>query len=196
MFEFIAGKLASASPHKAVLDVGGVGYRVVISLSTFSKLPKEGESLAFFLSFVVREDAHTLYGFLTEQERDFFEKLTQISGVGPKTGLALLGHLELKDLEQAFYEGNTSLLSKVPGIGKKTAERLVIEMRDKVKKLSLTPASFPSQESAGVVGDAISALIHLGYNPLEAQKAVRKAAEGAKEEPNLSFLITASLRVL
>ncbi len=196
MFEFIQGKLVSSSPHKVAVETQGVGYGVVISLSTFSKLPKVGEPILLFLSFVVREDAHILYGFLKQDERDFFEKLTQISGVGPKTGLALLGHLELSDLQSAFYEGNTALLSKVPGVGKKTAERLVMEMRDKVKKMSLATNSPSALQSGGVIGDAISALINLGYNPLEAQKAVRKAAESSKEEPELSFLITASLRVL
>lgn len=194
MFEYVKGTLVEALPFKAVVDVGGVGYSVFIPLNTFGKLPKIGSAILLYLTPVIREDAHKLYGFLTRAEREFFEKLIEVSGVGPKMGMALIGNLEIAELQLAIAQANIALLSKIPGVGKKTAERLTVEMRDKIKNLkedsgSKTPAS-------GLVADATSALTHLGYNPLQAQKAVSNVLEKAKKEPSLSELITLALRTL
>lgn len=187
MFEYIRGKLVRALPNKAIVDVGGVGYSIYIGLSTYAKLPEVGKEVLFHVAPVIREDAHLLFGFLTTGERDLFDQLNLVSGVGPKTAMALLGHMDAGDLQMALLNGNVSLLSKVPGIGKKTAERLVIEMRDRVKKTDLM------SESPGILADAVGALINLGYHPVLAQKAVKKVLAGEKE-PELGKLITAALR--
>jgi len=195
MFEFIRGKLAIGALNKAVVDVGGIGYAVLIALNTYARLPQIGQEVLFYVSPVIREDAHLLYGFLTQDERDLFEKLTLISGIGPKTAIALIGHMEIADLQMAILHENIALLSKVPGIGKKTAERLVIEMRDKIKNEKSTSLSVLDPESPkGTIADAISALVNLGYHPMQAQKAVKKAVGEGQDEPELGRLITLALR--
>jgi Holliday junction DNA helicase RuvA len=197
MFEYIRGKLVGAAPNKAVVEVHGIGYGILIALNTYGRLPQVGQDVMFYVAPVVREDAHLLYGFLTQGERELFEKFTQVSGIGPKTALALIGHMEITDLQMAIMHGNISLLSKVPGIGKKTAERLVIEMRDKVTASSSTSLMAADIDGAkGVVADAISALVNLGYHPINAQKAVKQALgeKSNKSEPQLGQLITLALR--
>lgn len=189
MYEYIRGKLISTLPNKAVVDVQGVGYAIAIALSTYGRLPKTGQEVTLYVAHIVREDAQLLYGFLTLQERDFFYALTNVSGIGPKTAMTLLGHVEVNDLQMAILAGNNALLSKVPGIGKKTAERLVIELRDKVEKGPIHPIA----GEKGVVADAISALVNLGYHPAAAQKAVQQAI-GEESTPDLSRLIAQALR--
>ncbi|MCB1107779.1 MAG: Holliday junction branch migration protein RuvA [Chlamydiia bacterium] len=197
MFEYIKGTLTSITPHKAVVDVQGVGYLIHIPLSAFSSMPPIGKDILFYISSIYREDSHKNFGFLTEEERDLFEKISSISGIGPKTALALIGHLDSNTLESAITTANASLLSKIPGIGKKTAERLIIELRDKVLK-GLKKAPLPTKgkkemtEEDHMVSDALSALMNLGYNALQAQKALEKAL--SKEKPmHLSDLIRSAL---
>lgn len=199
MFEYISGALKEASPTKAIVDVHGIGYLLLIPFNNFSKLPALGSSVTLYTTFVVREDAQKLYGFLTSQQRDLFESLIEVSGIGPKTGLALIGHMEIPDLQAAISQGNTILISKIPGIGKKTAERLIVEMRDKMKKGFHSSAAHPlqpSEEGIGVVADALSTLINLGYHPAQAQKAVKAALAKSSGEPELAKLITAALRLI
>jgi Holliday junction DNA helicase RuvA len=195
MFEYIRGKLVGSAPNKAVVDVGGIGYAVLIALNTYSRLPQINQEVVFYLTPVIREDAHLLYGFLTQGERDFFNQLNLVSGIGPKTAMALIGHLEIADLQMAILHGNVPLLSKVPGIGKKTAERLVVDLRDKLKNdSSSTPSVLGFDGAKGVMGDAISALVNLGYHPIQAQKAVKRALGENTKEPELSKLIALALR--
>ena len=184
MLEFVRGKLARSTPSKAIVDVGGLGYGVTISLKTFQKMPQIGTEVFLHVATIIREDSHTLYGFLTEEEKTFFDQLISINGIGPKTAIGILGHVEIPDFQLAISQANTALLSKIPGIGKKTAERLVIELKDKVH---LSAPSAPN----GLFGDAVSALINLGYNPLDAQKAVKKVFS---LHSNLTELITGALR--
>jgi Holliday junction DNA helicase RuvA len=199
MLEYIKGTLVSLSPHKAVIDVGGLGYFLHTPLSAFSAMPPIGKEITFFISSVIREDSHKNFGFLTIEERDLFEKISGVSGIGPKTALALIGHLDSNALETAITTANSTLLSKIPGIGKKTAERLIVELRDKVlkglKKSSLQAS--PSQKSLSEedqrINDALSALMNLGYNSLQAQQAIKKALTDFKEAPELSTLIRAAL---
>jgi len=142
---------------------------------------------------VIREDSNTIYAFLDKQERDLFEILITLSGIGPKTGLAIIGHMELTAFQRAIATADVRLLSKIPGIGKKTAERLVIEMRDKFK--GVKGGKTVSLSSAGdLIGDAMNALLHLGYNPLEAQKAVQAALETKKDETDLGKIISLALQ--
>ena len=195
MYEFIRGKMVQSIPSKAVVDVGGVGYGLVISLKTFQKLPNIGLEVFFYVAPVIREDGHYLYGFLTLEDKKLFEQLISISGVGPKTAIGILGHVDITDFQMAVVQGNAALLSKVPGIGKKTAERLIIELKDKFNNISSAGVSLPSGvQGNSVVTDAISALTNLGYHPLDAQKAIKKVLAIHDKEPTLSELITGALR--
>jgi Holliday junction DNA helicase RuvA len=192
MFESIKGTLIDKSPIRAVVEAGGIGYRVSIPFSTYTKLPEFQKPIHLFLSQVVREDSNTLYGFLAKEERDLFETLITLSGIGPKTALSIIGHLDIQSFQRAVASADIRLLSKIPGIGKKTAERLVIEMRDKVK--GGKGKSVPLSAAEGIVGDAMNALLNLGYNPMEAQKAVQAVMEEKKEETDLGRIITAALQ--
>ena len=197
MFEYIKGTLVSITPNSAVVDVGGIGYFLSTPLSVFSAIGKIGSEVTFFISSIIREDSHRNFGFLSAQERNFFEKVSSVSGIGPKTALALIGHLDSGALQTAITTGNTTILSKIPGIGKKTAERLIIELRDKVlKELKKSPLPSTSKHSLTkedeMTNDALSALMNLGYNSLQAQNAIKKALE--KEAPSdLSALIKTAL---
>jgi Holliday junction DNA helicase RuvA len=193
MYESIKGILIEKAPLKAVLEIGGIGYRLAISLGTYTKMPALGNQVQLFLSQVVREDSNTLYAFLTKEERDLFEVLITISGIGPKTGLTITGHMEMSALERAIAANDIRILSKIPGIGKKTAERLVIEMRDKFKS-SRNSKPLTLSGAEGIVSDAMNALLHLGYNPSEAQKAVLAVLEEKKDENDLGKIISAALQ--
>jgi len=179
MFEYIKGILVEISPQKAVVDVSGVGYSLLIPLSTYAKTPPIGEEVLFYISTIIREDSHKNFAFITKQERDLFDKFSAVSGIGPKTALSLVGHMDHSDLETAITNANVPLLSKIPGIGKKTAERLIVEMRDKIQKGSKDAPSLLSNNSLSpkdrVINDALSALINLGYNSLNANRAIKKA---------------------
>ncbi|MDJ0652371.1 MAG: Holliday junction branch migration protein RuvA [Simkaniaceae bacterium] len=198
MFEYIKGTLMAINPHKAVVDVGGIGYLLHIPLSAFSVTPPIGKEIIFYISSCIREDSHKNFGFLSIDERNLFEKMSSISGVGPKTALALIGHLNIQVLESAITTANSTILSKIPGIGKKTAERLIIELRDKILKglkkapLKATPQKELSQKDQKM-NDALSALMNLGYNSLQAQQALKKALSNFKETPELSVLIRKAL---
>ncbi len=198
MFEYIKGTLVETSPHKAVVDVGGLGYSLLIPISTFAKLPQLGDNVFFYISTVIREDSHRNFAFLKREERDLFERLSHVSGVGPKTALALIGHLDSHDFETAITTANTAMIAKVPGIGKKTAERLIVELRDKMsaehKKISPKVDSKNMSIQDRLLSDATNALMQLGYNALQAQKAIKTALEKHEEPPELSTLITTALR--
>lgn len=195
MLEYIRGKLTSSTPEKAVVEIDGLGYRVYIPFSTYAKLPAAGQEVLLYVSTVIREDHHRRFGFISQNERDLFEEFNQISGVGPKTALALVGNIDIVDLQAAVAQKNINALCKVPGIGKKTAERLVIELKDRLKKLSMPPAAITSiGREAPAIEDAIAALINLGYPLPRAQKAVKLVIDHSEGEPELSKLITLALR--
>lgn len=196
MYESIQGLLKEKEPIKAIVETAGIAYRLTIPLSTYSRLPALESTVKLYLSQVVREDAHTLYAFLQKEERDLFELLITISGIGPKTAVGIIGHMDFAALQRAVSAADIRLLSKIPGIGKKTAERLVIEMRDKFKTFGKKERQAPlSLESAdSLIGDAMNALVNLGYNPLETQKAVHAALAEKKDETDLASLITAALQ--
>lgn len=195
MLEYIKGTLMHTSPSLVVIDTHGLGYRLHIPFNHYAKLPQQGTQVLFFVSTVIREDSHKLFGFLTQHERDLFEDLIRISGIGPKTAIALIGHMELHDLQTAINQNNITQVCKIPGIGKKTAERLIIEMRGKVFTLSEKEAlSSPTEGQNRLFTDAISALVNLGYNAAQAQKAVKTASKTMDAEPQLASLITCALR--
>lgn len=196
MFDSMKGILKEKEPLKAVVEVGGIGYRLTIPLNTYTKLPSIDANVHLHLSQVIREDSNTLYAFLEKQERDLFEVLITLSGIGPKTAIGIIGHMDMNALQNAIVAADIRILSKIPGIGKKTAERLVLEMRDKLKTFHRKDKGLPFASSSGdtIHADAVNALMNLGYHPLEAQKAVQAARLDAKDENDLGRLITLSLK--
>jgi len=169
----IQGILTEKSPPQVVVVAHGVGYEIDVPMSTFYHLPRTGDEVTLLTHLVVREDAHLLYGFLTAPERTAFRQLLKISGVGPKVALSVLSGLSVDDLAAAVASEDAARLTKIPGIGKKTAERLVLELRDKLPK-TLAVARPEGAGAAG--GDVVSALLALGYNEREAQAAVKQLA--------------------
>jgi Holliday junction DNA helicase RuvA len=182
----IRGLLTDSSPAQVTIETQGLGFRLLISASTFQQLPQLGNLIVLYVSTIIREDSHRLYGFFTKHERNFFETLNEISGIGPKLALALLGRMSLEDLRLALHQGNTKVLASVPGIGTKTAQKLIIELRDKVGDLGGSTSSHAS--------DAISALVNLGQNPLEAQKSVKMILDKEGQDLPLSELISLALK--
>lgn len=197
MFAFIKGELVSSSLVTVIVETNGIGYKIWIPTSTFSRLPQLGSAVFLHVSYVVRELSHTLYGFLHASERDLFEVLLNVTGIGPKLALSLIGHLSLQELSQAISSHNLAAICKVPGVGKKTAERLIIELRDKLPTASLGPTehaiSVPDTKSQKI-SDAMNALINLGYNQMTAQKAIQKTLQEIPGELDLGLLITCSLK--
>ena len=199
MIAYIKGILTQATPSFAIIEASGLGYKVFIPSSLLGKLPQIHEQVTLHTSFVIRELSQTLYGFLTTQDRDLFEALMNVTGIGPKMALSVIGHLSGPELHQAILNHDIMTLSKVPGIGKKTAERLIIEIRDKIAALlPLDPSEFTislkSDPQAQKISDAMSALINLGYNQMAAQKAMKKTLKDLPENSELGDLITAALK--
>jgi Holliday junction DNA helicase RuvA len=174
----LAGNLLEKRPPQIVLDVQGVGYEVDVPMSSFYNLPAIGERVTLLTHFVVREDAQLLYGFLTAKERDAFRVLIRITGVGPKMALSLLSGLSVYELAQAVAMQETGRLTRVPGIGKKTAERLLLELKGKIA--DALPAAMSS--AAGVAHDALNALLALGYSDKEALPALKQIGRASCRE--------------
>ena len=166
----IQGILVEKTFPQLIVTCNGVGYEIDVPMSTFYPLPRAGEEVVLLTHLVVREDAHLLFGFLTAGERAAFRQLLKISGVGPKVALSVLSGLSVDDLAAAVSDGDAGRLTRIPGIGKKTAERLVLELRDKLPKV----ASAVRSEGRAAGGDVVNALLALGYNEREAQAAVKE----------------------
>jgi holliday junction DNA helicase RuvA len=167
----LSGLLAGKAPPQVLVDVGGVGYELDVPMSTFFNLPGIGERVTLLTHFVVREDAQVLFGFLTAPERDAFRLLVKISGVGPRTALSVLSGLSVAELAQAVSLQDSARLVKVPGIGKKTAERLLLELKGKLGPDLALPTAAAAATEAG--NDIVQALVALGYNEREAQAALK-----------------------
>ncbi len=170
----LTGILVEKNPPQLLLDVQGVGYEVDVPMSTFYNLPATGERVALFTHLVVREDAHLLFGFGTEHERRAFRQLVRISGIGARTALSVLSGLSVAELAQAVTMQDTGRLTKIPGIGKKTAERLLLELKDKLG-VEIT-AAVGVHRAAPVMSDVLNALLSLGYSDREAVAAIKKLA--------------------
>jgi Holliday junction DNA helicase RuvA len=186
MIGFLKGQLAVKQPPMLLVDVNGVGYELEAPMSTFYGLPATGEPVALFTHLVVREDAHILYGFGTDGERRLFRALLKVSGVGPKLALGILSGSSVEDFLRGVEAEDVAMLTRIPGIGRKTAERVIIEMRDSVQKLSsLTVAGGPTQAPLGAAStpqsEAYSALLALGYKPPEVTRLLKSG-----DEPGLS----------
>jgi Holliday junction DNA helicase RuvA len=195
----IRGKLLSSSALGAVVETGGLGYEISVPLTTAERLPPPGSELILHTHAVYREDSQALYGFSTSDERDFFRLLiNQVAGVGPKVALALMSRLSLEMLESTISTGDSDSLSKCPGIGRKTADRIILDLKDKVGASRGGPKSRMSVPGGGTtastaIGDAIAALLALGYKAPDAEKAVRKAHAALGDSAATEALIKRAL---
>ncbi len=192
MIARLEGTLAEKRPDRVILDVGGVGYEVRVPLSTFLELPDEGKTVRLRVHTYVREEALHLYGFGTEAERVAFSTLLGINGVGPRLALAILSGVPVARLAHAVRRGDLAALRGIPGVGPKTAERIVIELRDKADRLEAVAPAAPADDAEE---SAISALANLGYPRAQAEKATRAARERLGGQPALEALIREALRV-
>lgn len=178
----LRGVLAAKRPNQVLVDVGGVGYEVEIPLSTFYGLPDLHGEVSLLIYTHVREDQITLFGFLSTREKHFFELLLSVSGVGPSVALKVLSGLSFDELIPAVQKGDLAQLTRIPGVGRKTAERIVLELRDKMAALTAKEAAreghFEPPGKGGVEGDVISALVNLGYQRAAVEKAVEAARKG------------------
>ena len=182
----LKGEIIAKHPPQVLIDVGGVGYEVEAPMSTFYDLPAVGEPVTLITHLVVREDAHVLYGFLREHDRALFRSLLRVTGVGAKMALAILSGMDAQRFAVCIEQEDLTALSRLPGIGRKTAQRLVMEMKDRVAELggSALPTVSGTSVVAGsgddALADAVSALIALGYRPADANRMARAADDGAK----------------
>jgi Holliday junction DNA helicase RuvA len=200
MIGFLRGQILEKQPNRLIVDVHGVGYDVHVPLSTYYQVGDEGADVALRIYTHVREEALQLYGFLTDLERQLFERLIGISGIGPKLAVALLSGIEPRDLVAAVQRADVARLTGVPGIGKKTAERIVLELKDRVSGLGAAPAedTTPTSPQDQLKGDLLSALQNLGYHRPLAEKAVEAALANAETGAASSFepVFKAALKAL
>lgn len=207
MIAFVSGILSDSTEDVAVVDVSGVGYRVLVSPGTLDKLPAVGTPVKLYTYFCVREDALLLYGFLTKEELGLFKQLITVSGIGPKAGLSLLSVMSVDDLRFAIFSADARAIAKAPGVGKKTAERLVLELKDKIGAPGVLPdaETYEGQEAGmdltpsgggSARDEAVRALIALGYPAQDAVRAVRTAADKCTEEADTEHLLSAALKEL
>ena len=189
MYAFIEGRVAEKSPGELVIEAGGVGYLMSCSMNTLAAAPQAGETMRLYTFLSVREDAMELYGFATREEKAMFLRLNGISGIGPRTALGVLGSMPLRDLTLAIVLGDVTALSRAPGIGRKTAQRIALELKDKVTEADFQGASVPpaaaSLQGADAVNEALQALQALGYTPVEARSAVSRVRDQAAHADEL-----------
>lgn len=201
MIGSIRGRLLSASPLSVMVEAGGLGYEVHVPVTTAERLPKIGAEVLLHTHAVYREDAQMLYGFASIDERDFFRMvINQVAGVGPRVALALMSRFSLEMLESTILSGDAELLSKCPGIGRKTADRIILDLKDRVGPGRIASKDRPSISgggasagTAGVITDAVSALLALGYKAPDAEKAVRKAHIALGDSASTEALIKKAL---
>jgi len=200
----LSGLIVTSRPDEVVIDVGGVGYRVLIPLSTFYRLAGAAGTVSLYVHTHVREEAIQLFGFWTDEERTAFQRLIAVSGIGPKIALAVLSGIGVADMERAVREGDRGVLERIPGIGRKTAERVLLELRDRLtsprgrgtKRQSATaPAAFGGA-TPGPDADAVSALVHLGYSDNAAYDAIVAARRELGSDAPIEGLLRTALRAL
>ena len=198
MITFLHGKLVEALPTQVTLEVNGVGYEALIPLSSYDKLPAPGHEVKLLTHLAVREDAHVLYGFMTAQERERFRMLINtVSGIGPKIALNILSGMNVTAFRGAVAKGDVKALSQISGVGKKTAERIVVELRDKVGAAGAWEASSAQRGLSPAdqkLNDAVLALMALGFKQVEAHDAVRAAQAALGPQAGVEELVRASLR--
>lgn len=196
MIDFVSGKLVSKKPTEVVIDVGGIGYKCLIPTSTFEKLPSKGQPVAVLTHHYVREDAITLFGFLSDEERTVFNLMLAVSGVGPKLALAALSALRPSEIRDQIIAGDSAMLTRIPGVGRKTAERLILELRDRFEKSDLSDDAVVSSTggNSSYRTDAMAALEALGLSRSAAEKAVITVLRKNPEINNAEDLIRLALR--
>ncbi|MBI2090077.1 MAG: Holliday junction branch migration protein RuvA [Deltaproteobacteria bacterium] len=192
MIAKITGALAHKMPGEITVDVAGVGYQVYIPLSVFYRLPEVGGQVSLFIHTHLREDALQLYGFLEQEEKQLFMLLNSVAGIGPKLAVTILSGIPAEDLARALREGDQMRLLSIPGVGKKLAERMIVELRDKFAALASERVGH--EDGSPLVRDAVSALVNLGYRRGEAEKSVREIARGG--EGSLPEVLKEALRRL
>lgn len=185
MIGSLTGKIVIKAPPQLLLEVGGVGYELEAPMSTFYGLPAVGETTRLLTHLVVREDAQILYGFGSLEERRLFRHLLKVQGVGPRIALAILSGTTVEGFAACVLAGDASALTKIPGVGRKTAERLVIEMRDRLESDQSNPTVAADMSVAGQEGEAFSALVALGYKPAEATRLIKAVGAGATSTEDL-----------
>jgi Holliday junction DNA helicase RuvA len=195
MIGYLTGKIITKKPTQVLLDVQGVGYIINISINTFDRLSEENSKISLYTYLSVREDSLTLFGFYTSSEKELFEILIGVNGVGPKLALGILSGINVDEFKDAVANNNVSRLVSIPGIGKKTAERMIMELRDKINKVIVDTSSGLVTSTFAIKDDAIAALIGLGYNQKTAEVTTRALLE---KNPSLSIedLIKESLKKL
>jgi Holliday junction DNA helicase RuvA len=181
MIGSLHGVIARKTPPQLEIEVGGVGYELEAPMSTFYTLPGVGERVRLLTHLVVREDAHILYGFGTNEERALFRSLIKVTGVGPRIALAILSGVSASAFARCVVEQDTATLTRIPGVGRKTAERLIVEMRDRIDSAAVATGGLAAP-AAGAEGEAFSALVALGYKPAEATQMLKSAGSGTTEE--------------
>ena len=199
MIAFLTGRLAFKAPTHLTLDVQGVGYEVHIPLSTYYALPNLDDVTALNIHTHLREDAIQLFGFLSQQEKESFLLLTSVSGIGPKLALSVLSSLPVSDLVRAIQTEDVDKLATVPGIGKKSAGRIALELKDKVGRIQPDPVQASASDAPGFDGpydDALSALVNLGYRPQDAKEALKRVTKAAAGPVALKDLIREGLKEL
>ncbi|MBI2138146.1 Holliday junction branch migration protein RuvA [Candidatus Woesearchaeota archaeon] len=192
----IQGNLSFKKNDRLIVDVQGVGYEITIPASTFYKLPDLGLKVNLYIHTHVREDNIQLYGFLSALEKECFQLLMTVSGVGPKVALSIMSELSPQDMTQSILTSNLSRLSAITGIGKKTAERLVLELKEKVKKLSTVIVASDAPMASGVFNDLVSALTNLGYKSIEIDRTIHAIREQLTDKNKFEDLLKASLNLL
>jgi len=180
----LRGTLISKHPNQAIVEAGGVGYDVAISVPTFTRLPAAGTEVSLYIHTHVREDALALFGFLHKEEKQLFERLLQVSGIGPKLAITILSGMPTAEMVSAIRGGDVARLTRIPGIGKKIAERMVVELRDKLGDFGVEPAAPPVSP---VQDDVLSALINLGYQRPAAERALAMAAKAGADSFDALF---------
>lgn len=195
MYAYISGKLAEKQPTRAVLDVQGVGYELFISTSTFERLPETGEAVRLAAHFHVREDAALLYGFFSEREKQVFEVMLSVSGIGPKLALAALSVMRPGDLRTHVMQGEEALLTRIPGVGRKMAQRMILELRDRFSAMEWPESEAAADEpDRSARTDALAALESLGYARPAAEKALRKTLQQHPEAGTVEEMVRLALR--
>ncbi|MEK7699117.1 MAG: Holliday junction branch migration protein RuvA [Planctomycetota bacterium] len=193
MLDYIRGRVASKSPTRIVLEVSSIGYLLHIPLSTFEKIPDQGEVLLHTQLFI-RDDQVKVFGFATEEERGLFQLLLSVTGIGPNTAINILSGSAVDDIKQAVIMEDAKALEKIKGVGKKTSERIVLELKERIKEIATTLPSGLDSKQKTLIADAVMALISLGYGRAVAEKAVSEAARRLQTVDNIEVLVREALK--
>ena len=193
MLDYIRGRVISKSPTRLILEVAGIGYLLHIPLSTFEKIPKHGE-VTILTQLFIREDQIKIFGFATGEERDLFQLLLSVNGIGPNMAITILSGSTVEDIKRAVINEDAKALEKIKGVGKKTAERIILELKETIKEITTSISTGMDAQQKALVSDAVMALISLGYGRSIAEKAVSDAAKKLQTINNIEVLVREALK--